>query len=83
MATMGRPVVRPNPLAIRALADPALSGRPVILVHLADENGLAECAGLPFMLTRDHPEIPRVLCSGCTRALRARRLRMAVPLPTR
>jgi hypothetical protein len=52
--------------------NPALSGRPVILVHLEDPpgSGFTACSGQPFTpaADTDFPNVPRVLCQSCDRA---------------
>jgi hypothetical protein len=51
--------------------NPALSGRPIILVHLEDPpgSGLTACSGQPFTASAtDYPNVPRVLCQSCERA---------------
>lgn len=50
--------------------NPAFSGRPVIICHLADPpgSGLAACSGEPYLPPiekSDYSKTPLVLCPGC------------------
>jgi len=50
----------------RQQRSPSLSGRPVILIHLADTDGLTVCSAQPFHTEEgQYPNIPRVGCPSC------------------
>lgn len=54
------------------ITNPALAGRPVILVHLESPagSGLTACSGDPFQGPDvRYPSVPLVSCIGCDRAL--------------
>lgn len=59
------------PLAKRD-SSPIFKGEPVIIVHLAKEDGTAACSGVPFVQPPEYQGdrtrplgYPLVLCPGC------------------